>query len=270
MNDKTPSPTGVETSLITVTYNSAATLRRFWSEFRPQNGVEWIVVDNASSDDTLKVAESLGARVVALADNRGFSAANNAGFRVAHGDTIGFVNPDVSVNVADLAAVSEYVTANECLYSPQLINPDGSPQANGRGFPLLAYKIGNRIGGNNPRYTIFGRHGRPTEVCWLMGAVVFGRRDLFENIGVWDDHFFLYYEDKDISLRAWRSGARVVVDPRIEWVHGWARETTAFRLTPWRREIASMTKFYRRYPEFLTTFHRAQKRHPEIAKHVYG
>lgn len=53
-------------------------------------------------------------------------------------------------------------------------------------------------------------------------------------------------------------------------MHGWARETTTASATPWKRELSSMSKFYRRYPEFLLTRGAAARRHPRIERDVYG
>ena len=86
-------------SLVTVTFNSAATLRHFWADW-PREACEWIVVDNCSTDDSVAVAESLGACVLRLSENVGFSAANNVGARMATGDVLGFLNPDVTATCA--------------------------------------------------------------------------------------------------------------------------------------------------------------------------
>lgn len=257
-------------SLITVTYNSADTLRRCWGLVDLPSHVEWIVVDNASSDDSAAVAEELGAIVIHAGKNRGFSAANNLGLARASGELIGFVNPDVIIDPAGLASLAEIAASHGALVAPQLLNPDQSEQPNGRGYPLLVAKIRNRLHGNDPRYRLRSTDGEPRAVCWAMGAAVFGTRELIDTIGGWDPHFFLYYEDKDICLRAWKSGAAVYLVPQVRWVHGWARETTQFRFAPWRRELASMAKFYARYPEFLGNARTSRRAHPRIERSVYG
>jgi N-acetylglucosaminyl-diphospho-decaprenol L-rhamnosyltransferase len=76
-------------SVVTVTYNSAAILRHCWYE--AAKPFEWIVVDNGSQDDSADVAEELGARVVRLAANVGFSAANNIGARHSSAPYLFFV-----------------------------------------------------------------------------------------------------------------------------------------------------------------------------------
>ena len=268
-------PPDVWCSLITVTYNSARTLEEFWgSAGRPPAGVEWIVVDNGSTDASAEVAERIGAtRVIRLSDNRGFSAANNAGFEQSRGSFIGFLNPDVRVRYEDLESLAAIAEQERAIVAPQLVNADGSLQPNGRGYPYLWDKVRNRLGRSESlvgRYLLFAPAKEPRAVCWLMGAAVFGRREDIRRFDAWDSYFFLYYEDKDFCLRAWAAGVRVVVAPESRWQHGWARETTGFKLAPWRREIASMAKFYSRYPEFLLASRRAARKHARIQREVFG
>lgn len=259
----------VRISVITVTYNSTDALTRFGTPQRSDD-TEWIVVDNGSTDDSAGLAETLGARVIRMGENLGFSAANNVGLSHARGDFIGFVNPDVHIDVDTLARLEQTARQREAIVAPQLVNPDGSLQPNGRGFPLLTAKIKNRLKGGDDRYLLYASGDEPRAVCWLMGAAVFASREVLERFGAWDPYFFLYYEDKDICLRAWHAGVPVLVDPAVRWTHGWARETKSLNLVAWRHELASMTKFYRRYPEFLLGATASRRAHPLIDSSVFG
>lgn len=250
-------------SIVTVTYNSAPTIEHFWSDHALADGVEWIVVDNASTDDTVSVAQRLGAKVIRLDRNRGFSYANNVGYDAATADFIGFVNPDVRLNINAIHVLEDVAARHDAIVGPQLYNADGSRQPNGRGYPTLAAKVRNRLRGDDPSYLLFSPDDDPRAVVWLMGAAVFGHREKFDRFGAWDSHFFLYYEDSDLGLRSWKAGVPVLLVPQARMEHGWARETAGrFRLSPWMREIASMSKFYSRYPSLL--LHR-QKTHPAFS-----
>lgn len=260
----------VSWSLITVTYNSASVLQHFWVNSRPAD-VEWIVVDNNSSDDSVAVARSLGAKVIESQRNRGFSAANNVGLAAANGAYIAFVNPDVTVDYKDLPGLAARINDIGGLVSPQLNNEDRTLQPNGRGMPLLLHKVLNRTLSSDRlhgKYLLFADAEEEKYVFWLIGAVVAGRIDTFQAMGGWNERFFLYYEDKDISIRAWRAGYPVVLLGAFRWVHGWARETTKFKLTPWMREIASLTRFYSLYPEFLFGGKLARRRNAEASARV--
>lgn len=254
-------------SLITVTYNSAAPLRTYWTAQRPAH-VEWIVVDNGSTDDSVGVATALGARVITADENLGFSAANNKGLEAATGDFIAFVNPDVRVEYEDLESLALAIDELGGLVSPQLLNTDGTLQPNGRGAPLLLHKILNRAS-ERPQDNGYRLYADPAErrhVFWLIGAMVAGSADTVRSLGGWNDRFFLYYEDKDLSIRAWRAGHPVTLLGAHRWTHGWARETTRFRLMPWVREFDSMFRFYSLYPEFLFGGKLVARRHPRASE----
>ncbi|PRZ11656.1 glycosyltransferase [Nesterenkonia sandarakina] len=241
-------------SLVTVTYNSAAMLREYWSNVRLPSEVEWIVVDNASADDSVEVARQLGARVISLTRNVGFGTANNIGFRSSESKFVGFLNPDVSPKLEDLIELEEVIISTAGIVAPQLTNPDGSLQPNGRGYPFLFDKVRNRLdpSGADSSYRIFASAKEDVPVVWFMGAVVLGTREQLENLGPWDERFFVYYEDSDLGLRAAAAGLPRTVTGRVRWVHGWARETSKLAVGPWVRELPSMVKFYSRYPRLLS------------------
>src|SRR5690348_5841703 len=90
----------MDLSIIIVSYNSGRDLTTCLASLRrdpPSASHEIIVVDNHSSDDSCEVAHRAHATVIALPDNRGFAAANNAGIHVSRGDVLLLLNPDTIV-----------------------------------------------------------------------------------------------------------------------------------------------------------------------------
>lgn len=243
-------------TLVTVTYNSAVQLRECWGA-SDVGRARWIVVDNASTDDSAEVASSLGAEVLRLTTNVGFSAANNVGLAVVATPWTMFVNPDVCVASGhDLSRLSAVSLSNDSAFvAPQLLNPDGTKQPNARGLPFLVDKLANRSvklpGSRLEEYARSGFSG-PTYAAWVIGAAMGGPTTSFRQLGGWDDGFFVYYEDHDIGLRAWEYGHPVVVDPSVLWLHQWQRATARLHPGPWKHELKSMHRFYQRYPELLT------------------
>lgn len=241
-------------SLITVTYNSVTKLREFWEGVSLPPDVEWIVVDNNSTDGSAQYAASIGASVTRLDENVGFGGANNIGFSLATGDLVAFVNPDVRPIMEDLPTLARYLHENpNDLASPQLTNNDGSLQPNGRGAPYLAKKVLHRLAPQrlDGDYRLFASEGEVVKVNWLTGACIAGTREHLVELGPWDEHFFVYYEDTDLGIRNGRLGGQSAVLGGIRWNHGWARETRSLRLRPWLLETTSLLKFYSRYPRYL-------------------
>lgn len=241
-----------EWSVVTVTYNSRSDLERHWVGKKGDRRFRWIVVDNGSTDGTLEVAEVEADLLIHSGGNLGFSAANNLGLSAVDTEHVLFANPDLEVPNAgwqDLLAM----TAEHCggLVAPQLVNPDGSLQPNARGIPFASAKLLHRLAPRNARVSRYAQTNlsTPTYCAWVMGAAVGGRTTTVRALGGWDQSYFLYYEDHDLGLRAWANSVPVVLEPRVRFVHDWARATKRLNLWAWRAEIVSMARFYRTYPE---------------------
>lgn len=240
-------------TLITVTYNNLKELRTWWQQTE-LHGARWIVVDNNSTDGGPEFAEGLGAEVIRLGQNVGFSRANNIGLRAASSTFVAFVNPDVAVDTSSLGVLERIIAERDAIVCPQLVNPDGSVQPNGRGLPFLVDKLAHRgmmLPGSSVTNYLPDTSSGPTYVAWAMGAAVCGATDRIRRAGGWDERYFLYYEDHAFGLDAWSRGQEVIVVPSVSWVHAWKRDTNRFRIQPWIREVASASRFYSRHPELL-------------------
>lgn len=245
-------------TLITVTYNNEAEIKNFWGNFERSDSIEWIVIDNNSTDESASVAKTLGANVIELGQNFGFSHANNIGLKVASGEYICFLNPDVSITASGLQTLKEAINRYNGLVAPQLLNNDLSLQPNGRGAPTLLNKILSRLNNNRVKanYYLFSQPGQVKKVDWVIGAAVAARKTTFKMLGGWDDAFFVYYEDTDLCIRAEKNGLGVWLVGDCQWVHGWARETSGLNLRAWKYELRSMIKFYSRYPRLILSYPR--------------
>lgn len=236
--------------VVTVTYNSADQLATHWARSDLRDGC-WIVVDNGSSDRSVEVAESLGARVIRAPRNGGFSYGNNLGLAASESKYVGFVNPDAAVSSSDLMKLQGHIEQFGGLVAPQLTYPDGTIQPNGRGLPTIWAKLLHRLVPGFGGYRRVAALGESVGVSWAMGAAVFGERRVFEDVGNWSEDFFLYYEDAEIGLRAWATGVPVTVCGSTRVVHEWGRATSRFRWSAWKRELAAARVFYAKFPRLL-------------------
>jgi GT2 family glycosyltransferase len=240
-------------TVITVTYNSRATLERCWSGVDLAS-IRWIVVDNGSRDGSGQIAEDLGAEVISLDANIGFSRANNRGLREVRSKHTAFVNPDVVIRPADLPSLARLCSGDNALVAPQLINRDNSLQPNARGLPYLVDKFAHR--GINLPGADLRRYVPSIETtsyaAWLTGAVIAGETAAFRTLGGWDERFFLYHEDSSLCLLAWEQDFKVILSADQQWVHEWKRDTKSLKWKPIIHEAISAWKFYRRYPMLLS------------------
>ena len=206
-----------DVTAIVVAFDSAHALPECLGALRA-DGVPVIVVDNASMDDTVTIAEGQGARVVRNARNEGYGRANNSGARAAESEFILVVNPDC---IVDKGAVPALVDAarrypDAVLFAPQIVEPDGRVFYQPRS--LLASYL------TNPQGKLVLPEG---EACapFFSGACFLIRRDVFLKLGGFDDNIFLFYEDDDLCRRVADSGSALIYVPQAVVRHGRGRSS---------------------------------------------
>ncbi len=197
----TPYTTRHLTAIIT-THDSAAVLPACLQALKEQN-VAVIVVDNASSDDCVTIAESFAARVLVNTLNQGFGRAMTQGVQAAETPLVLLVNPDLVLAegaiAAFLVAVNRYHDA--AMFGPRIIEDGGRIF-----FPnhsLLATFLKN-----DKR-----KEWKPSGDCcvpFLSGACMLIRRDVMLELGGFDPFIFLFYEDDDLCRRMSDAGHALV------------------------------------------------------------
>jgi N-acetylglucosaminyl-diphospho-decaprenol L-rhamnosyltransferase len=203
---------------IVVAFDSAHALPECLGALRAVE-VPVIVVDNASTDETVAVAEGQGARVIRNARNEGYGRANNIGARAAESEFILVVNPDVIVEPGAVAslldAARRYPDAG--FFAPQIVEPSGRVFFQPRS--LLASYL------TNPTGKLALPEG---EACapFFSGACFLIRRDLFLSLGGFDENIFLFYEDDDLCRRVADAGSALIYVPQAVVRHGRGRSST--------------------------------------------
>lgn len=203
---------------VVVAHDSEAVLPACLGALAGQH-VPAIVVDNASRDASVAVAEGAGARVIRNARNEGYGRANNRGVQAAEtADRVLIVNPDVILRPgavdALLAAAATWPDAG--LLAPRLVEPDGRFFYQARS--LLAPYL------TNPG----GRPASPDgDACapFLSGACLMVERALFLDLGGFDENIFLFYEDDDFCRRVADTGRALIHVHGAEARHGRGRSS---------------------------------------------
>jgi len=185
-------------------------------KFCSTENFEIIVVDNNSQDNSLALLEKkFGAKIKLIANqkNKGFAAANNLGARAARGEYLFFLNSDTFVreNILTPLRLELESKATIGIIAPQLILENNQSQP---------YAFGLKKDSN-------------PELAWVSGAALIIRRTLFQALQGWDERFFMYFEDQDLSRRAIQKGYQLARLVSVSVIH----LVNASPLAWWKRKL---------------------------------
>lgn len=202
-------------SIIFVNWNSTAYLREcITSIYQWTTGIpfEIIVVDNASPAADVDVLKEQFGQITLLKspDNLGFARANNLGFRHSRGDVLLFLNPDTKLISATINTLLQRLNSlpDAGILGCRLLNDDLSTQTSCiQRFPTILNQAldidllrnrwpNSRLWGMAP---LFSTGSDPVSVEVISGACMMVRREIFEQVGQFNEDYFMYAEDLDLS-----------------------------------------------------------------------
>ncbi len=212
-------------SIIIVTYNSSSYIGACLSPLLSISDVELVVVDNDSKDGTAAKLRKEFPQVtlIALQDNIGFGRACNIGLAASSGSFTLFLNPDTIAREQAIRTLIQFYEKHPRvgIIGGRLVDPSGRPLQSMGDTPSLTGLIldkplawvAKRVGPRGFFRRVLGRCSAkfciPHEakpVAWVSGAFLCCRRSIWDEIGGFDEKFFLYYEDVDLCLRATQAG----------------------------------------------------------------
>lgn len=256
-------------SIIIVNYNTGALTQSCIESLLSQElprGTEIIVVDNASTDDSVPFLRSDFPEITVIAnkENKGLASAVNQGIAAAKGIYYLILNPDI---IAMPGSVSQLVTflrnnPKVGVAGGKLLSPNGRLQYSCFRFytPLtILYRrtiLGQTKRGKKAVADFLMKdfdHNSVRDVEWLMGSCLALRANAVNKAGGMDERFFLYFEDVDWCRRFWETGWRVTYVPTATFSHFHQRSSSQHSLmgiaTNWttREHIKSAIKYFWKY-----------------------
>lgn len=212
-----------DVTIVIVNWNAGGCLRAGVDSIVAGSGgfdVRTVIVDNGSGDGSADGLDGIpGVRVVRSATNLGFGRACNLGAVAADSRYLLFLNPDAALHVATLPALLAYADGPEArdvgICGVQLVDERGAIARSCSRLPTTARLAAQAVGIDRvlPRLGCIMAewdHAATREVEQVIGAFFLVRQSLFEQLGGFDDRFFVYFEEVDFSLRAARAGWRSV------------------------------------------------------------
>ncbi|ARJ06002.1 glycosyl transferase [Cnuibacter physcomitrellae] len=263
-------------AVVTVSYDSVKELESFLGSIdaasRPADEtaegpavrVETHVADNHPESGQAGAVRDVAARhaasYTAIAGNPGYGSAVNAVVRTLDPgvDAVLISNPDVVLGPASIVRLTAALASDDSIGAagPRILEADGTVYPSARAIPSVVNGAGHalfsRIWPGNPWTAAYRQHESvPTErdAGWLSGACLLVRRSVFDELGGFDQAYFMYFEDVDLGFRLGRLGYRNVYAPRAVVTHTGAHSTAESSEMMLRAHHDSAKTFLtRRYP----------------------
>lgn len=265
----------IDLSIIIISFNTKDLLRECLEAIiKEAKGIsnEIIVVDNASKDGSADMVQTSFPSVclVRNSTNLGFGAANNVGFKMARGKYIVLLNSDAFLHPGALKKALLKVQSDPSIgmVGGRLVGRDGAWQPSARQFPSLLNEFLHLFGlaTKFPHSRFFGkadntwrRFDEPFETDWVPGAFAIMPKKVLDEVGYFDENFFLYYEEVDLCKRIKSAKYKIWYWPDIVVTHlgGESSKTVktlsffsiGSQLTLWR--YRSQLLYYRKHSGYL-------------------
>lgn len=233
---------------VVVDYDAGSFLADCVHSLDDEGVAELIVVENGDADAARATLDSHGLEktpVIATGRNLGYGAGANRGLAaIEHGEHVVVCNPDLVVHAGALDRLESALDDHPewAIVGPRILTPEGVAYPSARRFPAPSSAAGHALLGvlfpNNGftrRYRTPGLPDRPTEVDWVSGACLLARRSVLEDVGGFDEGYFMFAEDMDLCWRVGRAGWRVGFEPAAVVTH---HEGVSRRRHPYRMALA--------------------------------
>ena len=225
---------GLENNMVSVsivTYNDRERVIKACDsvlENTKRYGIKLYIIDNASLDGTPEALEGLPVKIIKNPRNQGFGAAHNKALCERLGKYHFVVNPDIILSTDAISDMVDFFESNPdvVMACPKILNVDGSEQKLPKSRPTFKRLFGGRLSKKIRSEFVWAQREleTPTDIDFCTGCFFCIRSDVFKALGGFDERFFMYLEDADLTLRAKQHG-RVVINPQASVTHIWERES---------------------------------------------
>jgi GT2 family glycosyltransferase len=253
-----------EIAAILVNYNAGPELREALASIArdaSERAWEAVVVDNASTDGSAAIATEFGpcVRLIANTTNVGFGGGVNQGLAVTTAPLVLVMNPDCVLTEGAVTGLASELTRHQrcAIVGPRILDPDGSVQGSARGDPDMltgAFGRTTRLRKLLPGLAVSKRNvvdmsalrgaADSVVVDWVSGACFLARRDALEEVGGFDERYFLYWEDADLCRRLRPGGYEIRYVPGATAVHRVGHSSRTARAASVRAFHASAYRYY--------------------------
>jgi len=221
---------------------------------------EIIVIDNASSDGSRKyLKERFGKNIILIENdqNLGFAKAVNQGLKISKGKYKYLLNSDTAITNGTFDKLIMFADSDGKIgvIGTKLVLPDGSIQKSCFNFPTIGNAIREYWFGEREKYSSFYKKNT-SEVDSVVGASFFITPKAYEQVGIFDERYFMFYEDHDYCRRVKDLRMKVIYFPEVTVFHhhGLSGKDISSGQNQWRRLIPSSKVFNGVLKHYLINF----------------
>ena len=216
-------------------------------------GLDLYVSDNASQDNFPETIKNMFPQITVIENdkNGGFGFAHNKVIDQINSDYHAIINPDVLIDSDVLTGLCNYMEEHKdvVMVTPKVLSADGTEQHLPKLQPKFKYMLAGRISrlkSIRDKYTRENENiSKPCEIDFCTGCFMLIRTSVFKQLGGFDERFFMYMEDADLTKRAKKFG-KVMFIPQIHITHLWERSSSK-NLKYLFIHVSSMFKFFFKY-----------------------
>lgn len=220
--------------------------------------VDLFIVDNSPDQPTGRILQKMAPEATYLAQkqNIGFGRANNLVIPSLHSHYHLILNPDITFAPDLLERMVAFMDAHRDIdvLTPRVFNTDGTEQFLPRHQPRIRYLLAGKLAGLpgpfkgwREDYTMQREHiTQPVEVGFATGCFLLIRTSVFYQMKGFDERFFLYHEDSDLSRRVTEFYGKLVYHPDMHVTHAWHRESS-HNFKGLARHVVSSVQFFMKW-----------------------
>lgn len=260
MTTSMPRPAVTGVAVVIVSYNTRELLARCLESLSGEGASETVVVDNGSTDGSAALVSERfpGVRVIANETNTGYGSAANAGIRGVSAPFVLLLNADTEVQPGCLAALARAAARapQRAIIAPAIMDPSGTAEPSCFPFPgTLGWLLENEplatvtrnVAPLMRRAASFRPRDTEHPVPWALGCALLIRRAALEEVGGFDESYFMYYEEVDLSRRLTDAGWQIWFTPEARVKHVGGASTSQARTAMLIRHFESTVQYYRRH-----------------------
>ena len=221
----------MDLSIVIVNWNTKDLLQQCLESiliFPPERAFDIWVVDNASSDNSAKMVKTRFPQVnlIESEQNLGFGKGNNLALQACSGEYILLLNPDTEVRPDALEQLCAFLDHNPKagVAGARLFYQDGTLQTSCYPFPTLTRELWRLL--HLDRFKTYGVYDQihwdqnsPREVDVIQGAALLVRREVLNQVGLFDPDYFMYTEEVDLCYRIQKAGWQLFWVPQAQIIH---------------------------------------------------